>query len=408
MHTKLITIISVSLSIVTSSLAYAQQAATVISYPAATPNPNAEITKNQRRARQLFTAVTGVSISIDDDRVAKMAAAIDNGKIRDASKIATSDKSFYNIRLMNLGKAMSNREETNQVAMNDFVATFIGAVRDDMDARELLTGNFYYQVTVPHDKIKGYAANTNFHYGSIEALKLSPYDALSKVTPQVGIYGPIADTDAAGLITTRAFMISHASAGTNRRIVEYTFRQFMCVAMEDWMDSTRPDDFVGRDVDRYAGGGTARYQTTCKACHAQLDGFRQAFTYFDFYKGVSITPLSVRKKMANNSHIFPQGFVTVDDRFVNYATGAANTDRFGWRSPDMRGQGPNDFGRMIANSKGYSRCLTKRMFREVCGRMPSSKEESIVRTMADEFEKTYRIPDLAAIVAEHPTCLGAQ
>ena len=40
---------------------------------------------------------------------------------------------------------MSNRDETVDADLNDFVATIIGATRDEIDSRTLLYGNFYYR-----------------------------------------------------------------------------------------------------------------------------------------------------------------------------------------------------------------------------------------------------------------------
>src|SRR5690349_5103564 len=100
-----------------------------------------DISVARRRASDLFLAVTGLRVSVDDARILKMEQLILQNKERDAVKIATSDAAFYDVRLQNMAKKMSTREETISAPLSDFVATFVGVIRDDIDARELLTGN---------------------------------------------------------------------------------------------------------------------------------------------------------------------------------------------------------------------------------------------------------------------------
>jgi hypothetical protein len=387
----------------------------MLSFGTTTPVPGALITSDRTRALEIFTAVTGTKIGIDDVRLMQMEALIAKGKDKEAAAIATADRAFYNIRIANMARKMSNRDETVQAPLSDFVATFVGAVRDDMDARSLLTGNFYYRFD--SDKmtaagIKGAPPidintirTSNNHYAN--SANFSMYDALIRIDgqPMDATGSPL--PDAAGLITTRSFMAAHAIAGTNRRLVEYSFREFMCVTMQDWKDATRPDDYVGRDVDRFAGGGDTKYQSTCKGCHAQMDGFRQAFAYVNFDgSAISYTPMAVQPKFASNNTVFPAGWITIDDSFANHANGPTNSDKFGWRTP-ASGKGMNDFGKGLANSKGFSRCMVKRVFTELCKRPPTSDEDPIVRDIADQFETSYnyKIKSLAEAVAVHPSCL---
>lgn len=375
-----------------------------------------DITLARQRSADLFVAITGVRVGIDDPRLVEMEALVAKGDERGAVKVATRDPAFYDVRLQAFAKKLSTRDENVIAPLTDFVATFVGAVRDDIDARELLTGNFYYRFDstnlTPAQKTNldrdNPAANSNMHYSRAQNLNLSLHRDLIKVEGQITMGdGPIKDP--AGLLTTRAFMQAHAEAGTNRRIVEYTFREFMCTPMIEMADATRPDDWVGRDVDRFAGGGTTRYQVTCKGCHTQLDGFRGAFAYVNFPNN-SITfspdvPLNARSKYARNPTIFPKGYETKDDTWVNYANGTVNSDRFGWRSTKMSGKGVHEFGVMIAASKGYSRCLARRIFTDVCKRTPLPSEETTVRDIATDFEKTYKIKDLVEMIAVHPSCL---
>lgn len=375
------------------------------------------LTNERRQARALFTNITGLAVSIDDPRIVKMESFLKDDKVHEAIKIATSDKAFFDIRINNIAKGMSNRDETVQVKLNDFAATFIGVARDGLDARTLLTGNFFYRTNVDqtdtHVSPWGPGSAGSTHYAQVESRHYSPFETLVKVSPiivgQTVVEGAttLADKDAAGVLTNYAFMSNHANDGTNRRVIEYTFREFMCVEMTDWSDATRPDDWVGRDVDRFAGGDNSHYQSSCKSCHAQMDGFRGAFAFFSFQKAFATTEPMVQGKYARNATIFTNGYKTADDSFVNYATGKVNADRFGWRSDSMKGNGPNAFGNMIANSKGFSRCLSRRFFTSICKRKPSTSEEAIVRSIATKFESTYKLTDLAEIIATNAACFPA-
>ena len=375
------------------------------------------ISANRQRASQLFTNITGKFASIDDPKVVQMEALLTSGRSeREAAKIATADSNFVDIRMLNFGRKLwSTTESYDAITNNDFIATTVGVARDNVDVRELLTGNYYYEYDISNlnDQEQGRFGTViregqpnNAHYESAIRLGYSATEKLIRTTPHM-VFRGVTNPDAGGLLSTRAFVVEHATGGTNRRLVEYTFRSFMCVEMQDWMDATRPDDRVGRDVDRFAGGSTERYQTTCKGCHAQMDAFRPAFAFV----GVnSRTPTvstdgRVTRSLANNATIFPQGYPVNDAKWKNYATSAVNSDRFGWRGSVTEGEGLKAFGILIGNSRGFSRCMVRRMFAEICKRDPSAFEENAVRTMADQFEATYKFRDLAEIVATNAICL---
>lgn len=385
------------------------------------PNPTGEITLHRRRAHQLFTSLTGVNVSIDDGRLVQMESLIAAGNEKGAAAIATSDPAFYDIQLRDLARKMSSREESVTTPLSDFVATFVGVVRDGVDARELLTGNFFYRADASkilnnnqgQPEVRGDTLadiiRSNNHYLDLQARNYSLYSVLVREDGQKFSNdgdNVLAMPDPAGLLTTRQWMSAHAVAGTNRRLVEFSFRQFMCVPMESWMDASRPDDYVGRDVDRFPGGSNEQYQVTCKACHTQMDSFRQAFAYVDF--AGNRTRLNDRPvgKMNRNANMFPAGFNTTDNRWVNYATAAKNMDQFGWRS-SPNGTGMGDFGRLLANSKGFSRCMTKHIFTSVCKRAPGAAEEAAVRAIADQFEGDYQLKGLAEAIAISPICLSS-
>lgn len=457
----------------------------------------ADISSARARALVLYTGITGVPVPIDDSRLLIMEPMVASGNEASAVKIATADANFYNIRVADMFRKMSTREENILAPLSDFVATGVGVVRDGISAQQLLTGNFTYQM----DPALGYTYDAkgnpqqiiglpplpdgtdqvnlgapkflnlmiyNDYYRFIESLNLSLFNVLTRVNGQLivanrdvpgnGLQGnPIPNPDPAGLLTTRAWSLSTETAGTNRRAVEYTFREFMCTPMANMADASMPDDHVGRDVDRAPGGNVATYQTTCKACHAVMDGFRPAYAHFDFggpantmaiayyplyhvdsnlnaipassdngpmnqggaKAGITNTngypnfvPYKMNKITSNDANgnaafQFPQGYPVVNDQWVNYATGAVDSNQFGWRGP-ASGSGLGQFGSLIAGSFGFSKCMVRRVFTEVCMRAPDIQAEAaLISSLATDFESNgYLLKELFEKVAVQPSCLG--
>ena len=416
---RLSTVLVIGLNLLNPVFAGAQSTEIFIKAPVVMPDTNSAISAERTKAHHLFRALTGVLIPIDDPRLKQMEVLLKSKRMIDAEKIATSDPLFYNNRVRDLARKMSTRAESVRSPLSDFVATFVGVVRDSdtTNAKLLLTGNFTYQAdpsviasgggtAVSMDPVKDLITSNN-HYDDITKNGYSLKAVLKRVDGQQYLSNDVATAwpDPAGLITTRAFMMAHADAGTNRRLVEYAFRQFMCSPITSWADGTSPDDRIGRDVDRQPGGSTSKFLTTCKNCHSNLDGFRGAFANVDFTGNRITYSTNPVGKMNRNSDVFPDGFVTRDNSFVNYANVGKNADAFGWRGAGTGGSGIAKFGEMLANSRGFSRCMVTRIFTDVCKRAPASTEDAVVRTMADQFESSgYHLRGLFEIVAARPEC----
>lgn len=385
------------------------------------PEPNQPITAERSRAHSLFRSLTGTLLPIDDPRLKEMETLLKAGQDRDAVKIATKDPLFYDIRIRDMARKMSARDESVRTPLNDFVATFVGVVRDSdsMSAKELLTGNFTYRADPALTTVNGTQTvrqnvltdivQSNNHYADIQSRGFSLAAVLVKVPGQkINVGGTPTDIpDPAGLLTTRQFLAAHADAGTNRRLVEFTFREFMCQPMTSWADATAPDDRVGRDVSRTPAGSNEKYLTTCKACHGQMDGLRGAFARVDFINNqvtYNTGAIPLNGKMNRNSQEFPAGYVTTDTTWVNYATVGKNADQFGWRSAST-GTGMGALGSLVANSQGFSRCMVRHAFTEVCKRSPAATDEGMIRAVAEQFESSgYHTRGLFEIVALRPEC----
>lgn len=386
-----------ALTVVSATHALAQ----VTPITVVTPQTDATVPANRVRALRLFQAVTAVRVPIDDPRVIRMEALIAAGNERGAAAIASNDPLFLDVQIRDLARKMSTRDESVRAPMSDFVATFIGVVKesDTISAKQLLTGNFTYRVDPAIALAQGIRSaetadiiQSNNEYADITAKNLSPSAVIVKFGPQkammnvAGTATVVDHPDPAGLLTARATAEAHGVAGTNRRRVEFAMREFMCVSMADWADANGSDERVGQDVTRNPGGSVNLYLTTCKSCHSGMDGFRGAFAYSDFTNNAeTFTPGQVVGKMTRNATEYPQGFRLSDNSLVNNAILPKNADQFGWRT-STTGAGIGAFGKMLADSRGFSRCMVRRAFKSVCRRSPLTGEESLIRSLADQFE----------------------
>ena len=396
-------------------------------------NPDFVPTENHRRAALLYRRLTGVTTPITSPLIDQMARELSSGDrmgwLR-AARIATSQREFYNITVRDFAARMATREETVNAPLNDFVATIIGVVRDGENARQLLTGNFYYaadpdKAAVVDNMIEDHLMSNN-HYLELERNRFNLAEVLVRRSPQSlydGQGGVVPNPDPAGLLTTRGWMEAHAVAGTNRRLVEFAFRQFMCVEMEHWADAFGPDNMVGRDVDRFPGNEHDTYTTSCRSCHSVMDSMRPAFARFDFTNGftknafvhapgngpnqMAQNPPGIAQKMNRNDDVFPGGFVIENDGWVNHAVRGANAAFFGWRSENQRGYGIRDFGQLLASSEAFPRCMAQRAFRSVCKREIAPFERGMINQVAKEFEENgYDLRLLFEMVAVTKECMG--
>ena len=388
-----------------------------------TPNLNGEPTQAEKVAVRLLSLMAKKKIPVDAALVKKAALHISRGEYKKAAQVGVELPDFYNNTVKDLGLRMSNREETIDAPLNDFAATMIGVVRDQVNAKELLTGNFYYRgnglVGVPSD-MKTHMLHSNIHYQELEKGGYDLKKALVRADGQkiTGPQGtPVNHPDPAGVLTSRAYMAAHAVAGTNRRQVEYAFKQFMCLDLSEIADTEASDLRVGRDIDRFPGNSHKKYQTSCKGCHTVMDGFRGAFAKTDFgtyvKHGDLVTvhkgryPKKVSFKVNHNEFAYPNGYITRDDSFYNFANRGANKVLLGWRSPVSKGYGMGQFGKMLAESKRFSKCMVKRVFEAVC---PVNIDENILSKLSvyvSEFESSnYNLKELFINASISPLCLG--
>jgi len=390
----------------------------------------ADPTAIELKARKIYERLTGTKLPADSPIVNQMVGLLNKGDLAGAAQVATADPNFLNITVKLMALEMSTRDETIKTPLNDMVAGIIGVTRDQTDARELLTGNFYYMGSgtgVRVDVIPDLLTSNN-HYQDLESTRQNLATNLVRVEGQriaTSETTSVANPDPAGVLTSRAFMGAHALMGTNRRLVEYTFREFACVPLNEWADTGASDARIGRDIDRFPAGDHTKYLTSCKGCHTVMDGFRGAFAKWDFtglgvkHSGVNTissnngdyvimaNAAGVVTKMNHNNTIFPSGYITTNDSFLNHAIRPANADFFEWRGSALSGNGAKGFGTVVANSRRFSQCMAKRVYKAVCRKeLDPVASKSNLKAWGDEFEASgYKLKKLFENIATKTECL---
>ena len=408
------------------------------------PEVDAPISGTRVRASLIYQRIAGVKIPIDSQELKDMEQLMNDGRLAEASAIPTNNPNFINVTVKHFATRMSTREETVTAPLSDFVATVMGFVRDGSakDARDLLTTNNIYvadQARLPANANVGSNVvddiiQSNNHYEDLDReARENNLDIGSVLVEQrqqtlnsAGAAVPL--PDAAGIYSSRAYVEAHAVAGTNRRMVHHAFRNFLCTDVTEWADTTLPSVYIGRDVDRAPGGVPATFNTTCKGCHSPLDAMRGNTAHIDYDDGGFVkhgtllnrgngdtefsanaeTP-TIARKFSNNAEVAPSGYVTTDASWINNLSNfGSKASFFGWRNmpTDGRGVGMKRFGQMMAESRAFSTCMVKRVYRSVCKREVTGLEGDFITIAANEFEQDYNLRNLFQYVARSPACIG--
>ena len=338
-----------------------------------------------------------------------MAADIAGGDPIAAANRAMQNSAFYTTALRNFVTPWTNVPQTVFAELNDYTATVIGMVRDDVPFDQVLTADLVY-VGAPGVVAAAYSHTDNEHYRQLEAARANLGNpAVLVPRTQSGLPGSqLGAADTAGVITTRAAAEAFFSAGTNRRMWRFVAMNFLCLDMEDLKDITRPTGRIRQDVSRSPGGDSSVFLNHCSGCHSGMDPMAGAFAYlqWDAMAGRLVhTPGRVQGKYLINAGTFPGGYATVDDRWDNYWR-AGTYASLGWRGPDAGCFGPKSLGREVTASRAFSLCQVDKAFEQVCFHPPSSAAELAERDrIADVFEaNSYHLKRVFAEVAA--SCRG--
>ncbi len=367
------------------------------------------------QAKRIHDRLAGVapSIAVLDS----MEALISGGDAVAAAYLAMQNQHFYNATLVNFITPWTNEAQAvfpedmdSEGTLNDYTATVIGVIRDDLDFRRILYDDILY-VGADSLPIPPYSYSSNAHYKALEesGANLGDSNVLVAVSQASKTGGILTPAETAGVITTRAGAKAFFVDGTNRAMFRFTVLNHLCQDMEQLKDVTLPADRIRQDVSRSPGGDSRIYMNACIGCHTGMDPMTQAFAYYDYDKTntrLAFTRGVVQPKNLINADNFKPGFIVPDDSWVNYWRQGKNA-LLGWDSQlTGRGQGAKSMAQELAHSEQFARCQVEKVFQTVCLRPPGNKlDRSAVNTILASFKNTgYKLKQVFAEVADY--CKG--
>jgi hypothetical protein len=315
-----------------------------------------------------------------------MAADISGGNAIGAALMATDAPSFYNVTVKDLVTPWTNRDQTVFAPLNDYTATVIGMVRDDVPFNTVLSANILY-VGNPGLGVPAYSMTNNDHYQALDDQGIDLKANLVQTTQTA-----VTDLPAgaiAGVLTTRAASAAFFVAGTNRAMFRFTVLNHLCRNMEEIKDTTLPVDRIRQDVSRSPGGDSRIFMNNCVGCHSGMDPMAQAFAYYNFDATAGrllYTANQVQPKYLINQDNFRSGYVTPDDHWTNYWRHGQNR-LLGWSGTLAgTGNGAASLGAEFGNSDAFARCQVEKVFRNVCLRDPvDGNDRAQVDSMVTSF-----------------------
>ena len=357
----------------------------------------------REQAKRIHDRIAGVPPT--EDVLSAMEASISLGNAEAAAQLAMENPNFYNVTLKNFAAPWTNRDQSVFVPLNDYTATVIGMIRDDVPFDTLLSADIIY-IGDGGPGLPPYSSSNNDHYEQMEEQGLDLQGGLIQV-PQSSVTGlPPAAT--AGIMTTRAAAEAFFVAGTNRAMFRFTLLNHMCNDLEQVHDVKLPPDRIRQDVSRSPGGDSRLFLNNCIGCHTGMDPMAQAFAYYNFNPetgSIEYTPGQVQPKYFNNDSNFPFGFRTPDDSWDNYWRSGQN--RFlGWdQSLPGSGNGAKSLGDELGSSAAFASCQVKKVFRAVCLRSPENQDDRTrVEQMVGTFTSGYSMKQTFAEAAVY--CMG--
>jgi len=323
-----------------------------------------------------------------------------------AAYIAMENSSFYNVTLKNFAAPWTNRDQSVFVPLNDYVATVIGMIRDDVDFREVLSEDLQY-VGRAGTVTSAPAGNNNNHYQQLEAGN-HDLKAVLEPTTQSSING-LPPTATAGVITSRAAAEAFFIAGTNRAMFRFTMVNHFCTDMEQLHDPRLPPDRIRQDVSRSPGGDSRLFLNNCVGCHTGMDPMAQAFAYYNYDDAagaIEYTNGFVQPKYFNNDLNFPQGFRTPDDHWTNYWRVGQNSYLGFNGQGNGDGNGAKSLGVELSHSDAFAGCQVKKVFQAVCLREPETPADhtKVGEIVGNFAANNFQMKRVFADTAEY--CMG--
>ncbi|TMO85567.1 hypothetical protein [Pseudoalteromonas spongiae] len=366
----------------------------------------------EEQANRIHTRLTGVSPSATV--LENMVSLLEAGKGDDAAKLAMENDAFYRVTLKDWVTPWTNRDFDVHQPLNDYTATIMGVVRDDLDFRSILFDDIIYTAAASAN-VPNYSISNNDHYAALEQSALNLKDTLTRQTQSSVTNLPIEATS--GVITSRAASKAFFIAGTNRAMFRYTFINHMCTDLDALKDTSIATNRIRQDVSRSPGGDSRIFMNSCSGCHSGMDPMAQAYAYYNFEYDrdndltgengqLSYQANTVQGKYHINSETFKFGFITESDKWDNYWRQGLNR-RLGWDEQlSGSGNGAKSLGKEIAYSEQFASCQVSKVFEKVCLRkIQNQQDATTLATITDTFKSSgYKLKTVFAATANY--CKG--
>jgi len=344
-------------------------------------------------------------------------------------------KYFYNVVLKNWITPWTNVDQTQFAPLNDYTATVIGMILNNDPFNQVISGDFIYTANrsaISSDlgiNIAAYSKTDNNQYEQLENNNIDLSKYLVKTLqsdPTINMAGSSLN-DSAGVITTRAAGEAFFKAGTNRRMLRFTLKNFMCRDLEDVKDITRVPDRIRQDVSRSPGGDSTIFLNSCIGCHSGMDPLASAYSYYEWTEDangnngqtVYSNGLFTQDKYHINRTNFEYGHITSNDNWINYWRAGPNAALdWDWaraQNPlpplnpldpyEKNYHGAKSLGIEIEGSHAFAKCQVEKVYKQVCLQSPINTHTSDLATITQNFrDGGYNMKQVFADVAA--LCMG--
>ncbi len=366
----------------------------------------------REQAKRIHERLTGVAPT--DSVLASMESDVGGGNAAAAALTAMQAPTFYTVTLKNFVTPWTNRDQTVFAPLNDYTATVIGMVRDDVAFNTVLSADIIYTGRGGLAGVPAYSAASNDHFAALETQNVNLASTTDFVRQTQSALTGVPAAATAGIITTRAAAEAFFIAGTNRAMFRFTLMNHLCRDMEQVQDTSRPPDRIRQDVSRSPGGDARIFLNNCIGCHSGMDPMAQAFAFYTYDETagrIVYSSAAVQPKYFNNDDTFPFGFITPNESWQNRWRAGQNA-LLGWSSSlPGSGSGAKSLGDELAGSDAFAQCHVEKVFRNVCFRAPVdtagviSPDRAAVNAMVSSFRSSgFRLKQVFAEAAAY--CKG--
>lgn len=358
------------------------------------------LTTSEETARFLYSRLSGKTLVKDTPLYNQLVSWADLGKFREIAEAGTKETGFINSVVRQWGANILTQDKTPGLGLNDSLAFLMGSVRDNLDARTLLTGDFTYGGDTRFGSLARPSPNSNQIFDILENNTRELAVILKYYSPQWNIASL---PESSGLLTTRWWASMNYSAGTNRRVIPNIMESFLCKDNGTWRRPNLPTARIRQDIDRFPQGSAHEFNVNCRTCHSIMDGLAGAFTNIDFVNEQMVWTRDIRPKYFFHSDVYPEGFVTKDNSWINYLSEADFFGDFGFEGA-ATGNGIRSLGTALSQTKAFRQCMAKRVFSTVCRKSVSLNDPVVSRLEKSLIAGNHLLRDLFINAVLDPDC----